>query len=42
MKYMQYSILTAILAEHFVDTPPLFAAFSLTTLFFLFIQRNRQ
>ena len=43
MRSMQYSILMAILAEHFVDTPPLFAAFSATTLFFLFnSQRSRQ
>ena len=43
MRSMQYSILAAILAEHFVDKPPLFAAFSAVTAFFLFTsQRSRQ
>jgi hypothetical protein len=43
MRFMQYSILTAILAEHFVDRPPLFAAFSIATAFFLFSsQKSRQ
>jgi len=42
-RFMQYSILTAILAEHFVDKPPLFIAFSVMTLLFLFTsQRTRQ
>ena len=43
MRFMQYSTLTAILAEHFVDTPPLFAIFSVTTLIFLITsQRSRR
>ena len=43
MRFMQYSILTAILAEHFIDKPPLFVAFSAVTAFFLFTsQRSRQ
>ena len=42
-RVMQYSILTAILAEHFVDKPPLFVVFSVMTLLFLFTsQRTRQ
>jgi len=42
-RFMQYSILTAILAEHFVDKPPLFVVFSVMTLLFLFTsQRTRQ
>ena len=42
-RFMQYSILTAILAEHFVDKPPLFVTFSVMTLLFLFTsQRTRQ
>ena len=43
MRFMQYSILTAILAEHFVDRPPVFVAFSVATAFFLFSsQKSRQ
>lgn len=43
MRFMQYSILAAILAENFADNHILFAVFSMTTLFFVFSsQKTRQ
>lgn len=43
MRFMQYSILTAILAENFVDNHILFAVFSMITLFFVVnSQKSRQ